>query len=81
MQPTLSARIHTDLIPLGSNTPTTGEMLNNSMRYKRVYTLLAAMSVTLYCNTWSADFAFDDNFAVVRLPAPFSSFSFALEAV
>lgn len=37
------------------------------MRYKRVYALVAAFSVALYCNTWSADFAFDDNFAVVRL--------------
>ena len=37
------------------------------MQFSKVNVLIFALSVGLYCNTWSAHFAFDDNFAVVSL--------------
>ena len=37
------------------------------MQYIFVYGALFAFSICLYGNTWSAGFAFDDNFAVVCL--------------
>lgn len=37
------------------------------MQYLPVYGALFAFSICLYGNTWSAGFAFDDNFAVVCL--------------
>lgn len=37
------------------------------MQYVPIYGALFAFSICLYGNTWSAGFAFDDNFAVVCL--------------
>lgn len=36
------------------------------MQHGRVYAVLLVVSLALYGNTWSAGFAYDDNFAVVR---------------
>ena len=38
----------------------------STMQDGNVYALLLAYNLALYGNTWSAGFAFDDNFAVVR---------------
>ena len=36
------------------------------MQHRRAYAVLFVVSLALYGNTWSAGFAYDDNFAVVR---------------
>lgn len=40
------------------------------MRNYHIYGTLLTFSLALFCNTWSAGFAFDDNFAVVGASSP-----------